>query len=357
MAMEQTPAKKEALRVLMAGDVMLGRGVDQALHTKPPEFPWGDTLPLLHQAGGRICNLECVMSDRGEPWSEYEKAFHFQSAARNVAVLTVAGINAVSIANNHVLDYGRDALLQMLEILDQAGIAHSGAGANLAQASQIARFQANGRRIGLLAFTDNEPPWEATAERPGTFFVPVALQDQRARNLLDIVRGRTELDALIVSAHWGSNWGYAPPKEHMEFAHALIDAGADIIFGHSCHVFRGIEIYKDRPILYSTGNFIDDYAIDPIERNDQSFMFVVEVDEGGPVHLRLYPTMIDFCQARLARESEGPGIAAKMRELCAALGTPAQWEAQERLLAISVRAAGMQAAPRQVNTAAQPLIS
>ena len=337
MAIDQTPAKKETLQVLIVGDVMLGRGVNQALDQKPPEFPWGNTLPLLQGVDGSICNLECVVSDRGEPWSEYEKAFHFQSAAKNIAVLTAARINAVSIANNHVLDYGQDALLEMLEILDRAGIAHSGAGANLAQASQIARFQIHGWRIGLLAFTDNEPPWEATDQRPGTLYVPVALQDQRALNLLDIIRRRTDLDILIVSAHWGSNWGYTPPKEHIRFAHALIDAGADIVFGHSSHVFRGIEIYKDRPILYSTGNFVDDYAIDSIERNDQSFMFVVDLDNDGPVRLRLYPTMIDFCQARLARETEAQAIGAKMQKLCATLGTSARWEKEQQLLEISVR--------------------
>ena len=339
MTMDQTPASKETLQVLIAGDVMLGRGVNQALDQQPPEFPWGDTLPVFHRADARICNLECVLSDRGAPWSEYEKAFHFQSAAKNVAVLTAAGINAVSIANNHVLDYGYDALLQMLEILDQAGIAHSGAGANRAQASQIARFQVHRRRIGLLAFTDNEPPWEATAQRPGTFYVPVSLQDERARDLLNIVRGRTDLDTLIVSAHWGSNWGYTPPKEHIQLAHALMDAGADIVFGHSSHVFRGIEIYKGRPILYGTGGFVDDYAVDPVERNDQSFMFVVELEERGPVRLRLYPTMIDYCQARMAREAETKGIAAKMQVLCAPLGTPAHWEREQKLLDINFQAA------------------
>lgn len=75
-----------------------------------------------------------------------------------------------------------------------------------------------------------------------------------------------EVDFLIVSAHWGSNWGYYPPKEHISIGHAMIDAGADLIFGHSCHVFRGIEVYKNRPIIYSTGDFIADYAIDEIEK-------------------------------------------------------------------------------------------
>ena len=100
------------------------------------------------------------------------------------------------------------------------------------------------------------------------------------------------VDLLIVSAHWGSNWGYRPLREHILFGHALIEAGADIISGHSSHVFRGIEFYNGRPIIYSAGNFIDDYAIDRIERNDQSFIFVIEVADRKPKVMRLYPTLI-----------------------------------------------------------------
>lgn len=334
MTIRPTSAKKETIEILIVGDCMLGRGLDQALRRYPPEFPWGDTLPLFHRADARICNLECVLSDRGEPWAEYEKAFHFRSAAKNVGALTTAGINMVSIANNHVLDYGHDALRQMLEVLDGAGIGHSGAGANWVQASTIARYQAGGWRLGLLAFTDNEPPWEAASQRPGTFYVPVALQDPRAQSLIRIVRERNDLDVLIVSAHWGSNWGYTPPEEHVQFAHALIDAGADIIFGHSCHVFRGIEFYKDRPILYSTGNFVDDYAVDPNERNDESFIFLVQLNVEGPVRLRLQPTMIDDCQARMASQDEAQSIAGKMQSLCAPFGTQTCWDAEQRLLQV-----------------------
>jgi len=327
--------KAQPVQLAIVGDCMLGRGVNQILEQKPPEYPWGDTLPVFRTADTRVCNLECVLSDRGTPWEEYRKAFHFRAAAKNVATLTSAGFNAVSIANNHVLDYGREALHEMLEVLDRAGIAHSGAGANLAEASRIASFQVRDMRMGLLAFTDNEPLWEATAQRPGTFYVPTSLADPRAQNLINIVRQRKDLDTLIVSAHWGGNWGYTPPDEHIELAHALIDAGADVIFGHSCHVFRGIEWYRNRPILYSTGNFVDDYAVDPDERNDRSFIFLVELDGNVPVRLRLVPTIINWCQALLAPAKVAGIIAARMQELCAAFGTSTRWDAAAQLLDVS----------------------
>lgn len=330
------PSGAESLQLLMLGDCMLGRLVDEALETQPPEYPWGDTLPILQGADWRMCNLECVISDRGTPWSAYTKAFHFRSAAKNVAVLKAAKINAVSIANNHTLDYGYDAMFEMLEILDRAGIAHSGAGASLEEASRLAVSNVRGTKVGLLAFTDNEPGWEAREHQPGVFYVPVDLKDRRARNLLDIVRKeRNTVDLLIMSAHWGSNWGYAPEKGHVAFAHALIEAGASSVFGHSCHVFRGIEFYRGCPIFYSAGNFVDDYAVDPIERNDEAFIYVVEARDRVAESVRLHPTVIRSCQACRAEGIRQLAIVQKMGELCGAFGSSADWNSERHWLEIS----------------------
>lgn len=327
---------EQPLELLLLGDCMLGRLVNEVLENAPPEYPWGDTLPILQGADWRLCNLECVISDRGTPWSPYSKAFHFRSDARNIASLLAARINAVSIANNHVLDYGCDALFDMLEILDRAKIGYSGAGHNYEQASRLATSEVCGRKLGLLAFTDNEPEWEATASQAGVFYVPTDLHDWRAARLLDRVReSRQAVDLMILSAHWGSNWGYRPPDEHLTFAHALVDAGADILFGHSCHVCRGIEFYKGRPILYSTGNFVDDYAVDQIERNDQSFIFVLKMRDRIWHGLRLYPTLIRDCHASRAKGIHALGISGKMKELCAAFGTHARWNEGQQWLEIA----------------------
>jgi len=116
----------------------------------------------------------------------------------------------------------------------------------------------------------------------------------------------------------------------------MIDVGADVVFGHSGHVFRGIEIYGDRPIMYCAGNFIDDYAVDEDERNDESFIFLVELDGEGIRRLRLYPTVIDNCQARMAEQRDAERIALKMARLCSKLGTSAHWDKRERRLEITV---------------------
>lgn len=314
------------MNLLLVGDVMLGRLVSDALKTLPPEYPWCDTLPIFKSANIRICNLECVVADGGSPWTKTPKVFHFRSDAKNVDVLKAAGIDLVSLANNHTLDFGHEAMFEMLEHLDREKIGHTGAGRNFQGAVKPAILRAR-LVIGLLAFTDNEPAWEAMPDRAGVFYVPVDINDARAKKLFEIVsQTKKKSDLLVVSAHWGPNWGYRPQPPHIPFAHALIEAGADIIFGHSCHVFQGIEIYQGKPILYSCGDFIDDYAVDPVERNDQSFIFSVEIDNNKVQSLKLYPTVIRDFQARLADQQETAAIVAKMQKLCGEMGTESFWD-------------------------------
>lgn len=325
------------MTLLFVGDVMPGRLVNAVLKEKPPAYPWGDTLSLFHHADVRLCNLECVLSDGGTPWSATPKAFYFRSDAKNIETLSVAHIDAVSLANNHSLDFDYEGLLRTMSNLDAAGIHYAGAGTTITGAAEPAIWEIKGKKLGLIAFTDNEPGWEATEEQPGILYVPVELKDKRAVELLDLVsKTKAMVDFLVVSAHWGPNWGSMPPAEHIPFAHALIDAGADVIFGHSGHVVRGIELYKEKPILYCAGDFIDDYAIDEIERNDQGFIFVVETDGQTLSRLLLYPTVIEACQARRAKHNERGVIVARMQRLCMKLNTPTTWDEQEERLEIRV---------------------
>lgn len=320
------------MRLLFVGDVMLGRDVNEALRRQPPEALWGDTLELFRGMDARVCNLECTISERGQPWRPMAKPFHFRSDAKNVAVLTAAGIHAVSLANNHALDFGAEALADTIGVLDAAGIAHAGAGADLAAALRPAVWTAAAARLSLLAFTDNEPEWAATSGAPGVCFVPVELGDPRAERFMGAVRAaKAASDLVIVAAHWGSNWGYRVPQEHRAFSRALVEAGADVVFGHSGHVCRGLEIDRGRPVLYCAGNFVDDYAVDPVERNDESFIFVVEFEAGRLRAVRLYPTMIEACRARRAGRRE-LCIAYRMQDLCEALGTQFDWDTAEHCL-------------------------
>lgn len=320
------------MKILFAGDVMLGRLVNQRLKRAGPSYPWGDTLPAFQEADCRIINLECVISDKGRPWSATPKVFHFRSDLKNVEVLNAANIDAVSLANNHSLDYEYDALFEMLFALDRAGIRRAGAGRNLDEAMEPAILDIMGRKAALMAFTDNEPAWEAKEHKPGVHYVPVDVNDPRAKRLFEKVSEMSrKADCVIVSAHWGPNWGYEPSPGHVPFGRRLIDAGAKIVFGHSCHVFRGVEFYRGGAIMYGAGDFVDDYAIDEAEPNDESFIFTAMV-EAAVQEFSLRPTVIENFHAKTADFPRAGLIAAKMKSLSGAFGTRSGWDEENGIL-------------------------
>lgn len=322
------------MEIAFVGDVMLGRLVADELRRRPAEFPWGDSLPLLRGVDVLVGNLEFVLADDGRP--QPGKTFHFRADRAAVRSLGAAGFSLMSVANNHVLDFGADAALESLETLADHGIRFSGAGPDAAAARRPAVLRRDDLTIAMLAFTDNEPGWEAGDGSPGVRYLPVDLGDARARLLLDdVARERETTDLVIVSAHWGGNWGVEVPRRHRQFARALVDAGADVVFGHSPHIVRGVEVYRGRPILYAAGDFVDDYAVDPVERNDRSFVFVLRTEGAMPIELRLHPTEIVEFQARHAGRHAAE-IAREMARRCARLGTRADWLEDEGCLVIGL---------------------
>jgi poly-gamma-glutamate capsule biosynthesis protein CapA/YwtB (metallophosphatase superfamily) len=130
-------------------------------------YMWGDTLPLLKRADLRLINLECVIAGNGKPWERTPKVFFFRADLNAIDVLKIAGIDYVSLDNNHSLDFGEDAMLEMLGRLDKAGIAHAGAGRNLVEASKPAVLVTRGMQVGIVSFTDNEPAFAANETSPG----------------------------------------------------------------------------------------------------------------------------------------------------------------------------------------------
>lgn len=317
--------------IALLGDVMLGRLVNQRLRRAPASYVWADTMSVLGRADLTIANLECVLADGGEPAPG--KVFHFRSDPKNVESLRAAGIGMVCLANNHVLDYGTDAFREMLPVLDAAGILHAGAGLDGDAARRPAVRRVAGTAVGLIAFTDNQPDWEAD-RGPGVYYVPVEDPDRRVAELLDLVRRtKARVQFLAVSAHWGPNWGAGAPGEHRSLARALVEAGADVVYGHSPHIFRGIELFRGKPIIYSAGDFVDDYAVDPVERNDQSFVFLLETDGATPRALQLYPTLIADFQVRLAGRTSRQAVD-RMQRLSRHLGTASAWNADGGYLAV-----------------------
>ncbi len=307
--------------IALTGDVMLGRGVNASLHDVRPEEPWGDVLPLLLSADVRIINLECAITEHKRPWSRTPKVFHFRADPVAIEVLRAARVDACSLANNHTLDFEEEGLLDTIRYLDGAGIRHAGAGRDREEAARPALLDAP--RVALVAFTDNEPPFAAGPGKPGTNYLPVSLEPEILRRVEDAVRAAREAGAetVVFSNHWGPNMVERPRELFRRFARAVIDRGVDIYYGHSAHVFQGVEIHRGKPILYDTGDFIDDYAVDPRLRNDRSFLFRVSIDGGELRRLELFPVSLPYARVELAKGAEREAILDRMERLSAEMGT------------------------------------
>ena len=320
------------MKIALTGDIMLGRLVDcylvQDFGVAPPAI-WGDVLPLLSSADLRLGNLECVISTKGQKWNPSIKPFHFRTHPRAIEFLQAAQFHCVSLANNHILDFGPEALLECLALLDRGHIAHVGAGRQLSEAQTPVFLKSPVGQVAVIALTDNEPAWEATMSQSGTNFIDynsegiIPPYDIRIKKVIGQARRTASL--VIVSAHVGPNWG-PPSVELQKMAHQLVDMGVDIFWGHSNHTPQGLEIYKGKPILYSTGDFVDDYAVDPLERNDLSFLFLVETSYRKIVRVRLYPVAIENFRVRRANGSETSFLQKTMEENCAAFTTNIEFQ-------------------------------
>jgi poly-gamma-glutamate capsule biosynthesis protein CapA/YwtB (metallophosphatase superfamily) len=322
------------VQIALTGDVMLGRLVDQYViqnRSVRPQALWGDVLPIMLAADCRLINLECVISSQGEEWRPTGKTFHFRARPRALEFLQAAKIDGVTLANNHILDFGIEALLDCLTLLDRTGIKRTGAGATLQEALIPAVLGLPQGRVAVVALTDNEPEWEATGTKPGINYVVHnergLMEPYRSRMAQVLSFAKRQAELVIISAHVGPNWG-APSRAIQALAHDLIDMGADLFWGHSNHTPQGIELYKNKTILYSAGDFVDDYMVDKDERNDLSFLFVLEGEKGRISRIRLYPVRIEDLGVRLADEKEWQFLKRTMQAKCKAFGTMMDVEGQ-----------------------------
>jgi poly-gamma-glutamate synthesis protein (capsule biosynthesis protein) len=304
----------------LTGDVMLGRGVNETLRNVRPEEPWGDVLPLLGSADLRIINLECAITEHEQPWSRTHKVFHFRADPLAAGVLRAARVDACSLANNHTLDFEEQGLLDTLARLRAAGIRYAGAGGSLEEAARPVLLEGG---VALVAITDNEPPFAAGPDKPGTNYLPVSLEPEVLRRVEEAIEAAREAGAetIVFSNHWGPNMVQRPKETFRRFARAVMDRGADVYYGHSAHVFQGVEIYRGKPILYDTGDFIDDYAVDPRLRNDRSFLFRVCVEGGDLRRLELFPVVLPYARVESAKGAEREAILDRMMDLSAEMGT------------------------------------
>lgn len=308
---------KPTITIGLAGDVMLGRTLDPVMNARGYDYPWGNMLAVMRDTDMNIINLETtftISNDRAE------KTFNFKAAPDKITSLQHAHISVANLANNHVLDFGAEGLLETTRTLRHAGIPYVGAGQDIAEASQPVVIAKNNIRVGVLGITDNEPEWKAT-DRPGTHYVDPENREEHLALFHAVAALRKEADIVIVSIHWGPNMREKPTQHFVEFAHRLSQHGAQVIHGHSAHILQGIELYNKSLILYDTGDFVDDYRVDDGLRNDLAAFFILEAEQEGLLDLTIMPTRIHQYQVNKAGPEDHAWIMNRIRRLSEDLGT------------------------------------
>jgi len=312
----------EPITIAITGDVMLGRLVDETIAQRGFAYPWGDMRPALAEADLLLVNLECAITDRASRWHDGDKEFYFKAAPAAVATLTAAGVDLASLANNHICDFGPEGLLDTMRALDAAGIAHAGAGATLDEARRPAVLTSRDRRVAVVAFADYPKAWAAPDASPGLNYTPVSTDGAAFAPVRAAVSAARALaDIVVFSIHWGPNMRARPTVAFRAFARSVVRAGADVFWGHSAHVVQGIEFYEGGVILYDTGDFVDDYAVDTFLRNDLSALFRLRFGPGGLERVELLPVQIAEMQVNAARGAARQWFVERATALCNEMGT------------------------------------
>ncbi|MGZ3771048.1 MAG: CapA family protein [Bdellovibrio sp.] len=320
------------LTLFLCGDVMLGRGVDQILpypsdpviHEnyltnalqyvqlaenkngiigKPVDFKyvWGEALSIMDAVNPkfRIINLETSVTTNND-WMH--KGINYRMNPKNIDTLVESKIDVSVLANNHVLDWGEEGLFDTLETLHEAEIKTAGAGIDKEQSSMPAILNTSTGRVLVFSYASPSSgvpkEWSATDDKAGINFIsefsPIAAKKVKE----DIERWKKTNDIVILSIHWGDNWGYAIPEQHRKFAHYLLQENSvDLIHGHSSHHIKGIELFNKKLIIYGCGDFINDYeGIQGHEqyRSDLPVMFFPTLDyrSGELIDLTLIPLQL-----------------------------------------------------------------
>lgn len=301
---------------------MLGRNVSRALKKHPPEWFWGDALPVLQSCDGVIANLESPITSRGERWVGW-KAFRYRADPAAIAMLSCANIRFVTLANNHILDYGASGLADTLATLDEAGIVHTGAGRDLSEASKPVTMELHGLKIGILAATNTMGAFAAQPDRPGTHHIEVRAVGAAVAEVRRQARAVRAAGAslVVLTLHWGPDMRVAPSHRFQDFAHAVLEAGIDIVHGHSAHVFQGIERRGNGIILYDTGNIVDDYWKFPFRRTFWSLLSILEIKERRAARLRIIPLRNHPGPVSIATGETRAAILERLRSLCEPFST------------------------------------
>lgn len=358
--------------LFLAGDVMIGRGIDQILEAPvdprideawvrdardyvrlaerasgpiprgvSPEYVWGDLASELERVApdARVVNLETSLTRRGTPWPA--KEVRYRASPESAASLRAARVDVCTLANNHVLDYGDEGLEDTLASLARLGIATAGAGTDAERARAPARVALHGGGELVVLSVGSEDSgipwsWRARGDHRGVDL----LEDFSARSIDGLCARVEALDRpgslVVVSIHWGSNWGYDVPDAHVELAHRVIEAGADLVHGHSSHHPRPIKVWKDRLVLYGCGDLLNDYeglGGHAEYRGDLSLAYFPSLDRdtGALRALEMQPLRIRKMRLERASDADADWLASVLDRECARWGTRVERAESARL--------------------------
>ncbi|NLM41231.1 MAG: CapA family protein [Firmicutes bacterium] len=293
------------ISLVAVGDIMLDRDVKKVGLEKGWEYIFAETAPTLRAADLSFANLESPVGDQGHFINM------FQAPPEAVEGLAFAGLDVVSLANNHSLDYHHAGLLETMRLLREYGLDWVGAGRDLSEARRAVIREVKGVKVGFLAYTElwfvhaREPiSWQATLEEPGV--APAELE----MVVEDVQRLRSLVDVLVVSVHWGREYVHEPTEAQKELARAAAAAGADLILGHHPHVLQGLEFYADSVIAYSLGNFVFDLNL---PSTWETMVLEFTLSAGGVRDLAIISAYISGVQPRLLQGAHREAVYQRIR--------------------------------------------
>ncbi len=306
-------AQENYKKLIVAGDMCLARQLPDYVINNGPQSVFASIQPIFNEANAVMANLECVVSNTGKLHNKGERRpYYYRANPIVLDVLTKSGINIVTTANNHSMDYGVDALREQNEMLSACHVAHPGSGRNIEEAAKPSFVSLDGLILGVISVDTQSHKFEA---KDTTFGIHTKNSYQKV--LLSIAGAiaiaSTHADIIVVSPHWGANWEERPSEEIRLLAHKIIDCGADIIAGHSAHILQGIEIYKDKPIVYDMGSILFDRVAE--NRMKYSALFEFQLNKYGVHKIIIHPVYLKRAKAILAQGKD----AKKTQELLIAL--------------------------------------
>ncbi len=298
--------RSETITVIAVGDLLFDIAPRRLIAAQGGKAPLAKVASYMRNADLTIANLEGPLSNRGTKVAGKPDNLIFEGDPRATESLNAAGVDVVTLANNHTMDYGPVALKDTLKYLDKAKVRYSGAGLNVKKAWTPVVMNVKGNKVAYLSATQVLPAhFLAGSNTPG-----VANGDDVSRMVKAIRSAKKKYDYVIVSFHWGVEQSYGANSSQVSQARRCIDAGADMVLSHHPHVMQGIEFYKGRLIAYSLGNFVFPYKT--IEGR-KSFVLKAQVGPGGVKNVTAWPVYLgEWGRPSHQTGSSAKGILAKL---------------------------------------------